>query len=135
MYVEPTTKDIENIRKIIKEQRSSILEYDSFSFGWVSINIESNCSIVLCIYDTISPERLTIDLVCSLNHTCKKLIDLVEEKANLMPQVTQLVVYTTVNDKLKNWYESIGFVKTKTNFIQQKGQSFPKVIEMIKRIK
>jgi len=155
-YIEPSNSDIKHIKELIKNQGSRVCRNqissnfisknaNSFTFGWITasrkaqlgrrsiknINDQFNLSsFILCTYNINVPSYLIIDLICSTVKSGNFLIELVENKARDM-NVKIIQIFFLINDKLKIWYESLGFVYIST-INSDDGQ--PKVYSMIKNI-
>jgi hypothetical protein len=134
VYIEPSNNEIKNIRELIKTQGLSTcknkvnIEYiskktSSFTFGWMSAipkaqlgrrsikNINDRFSLnafVLCSYTPNAPDQVVVELICSVNKIGKLLMELVEDKVKSMG-IKKLQLYSLANDKLKKWYESLGY--------------------------
>lgn len=66
---------------------------------------------IFCSYDLFQPDQLTIELVCTDSNLAVQLMKEAEDKAREMA-LPILVLYCP--DRLKVWYESLGFVHTQT---------------------
>lgn len=152
LYIEPTSDEISHYKKIIKKQgvivcRDQLDVYtiidstNHFTFGFLQIgkrkinSFEERFSLngfVLCLYNPILSEELSIELICATKQSKigKTMIELVEEKAREM-NIKRLSLNCIANEKLKAWYESIGFVFVKTIHLRK---DIPKVYYMIKNL-
>jgi hypothetical protein len=154
IYIEPSTPEIKQIKDLIKKQGDkacqnqlsieSISESVSkFTFGWVSVlqkaqlgrrSIKSLTdrytllSFILCHYTPLIPEQITIELVCSTTRSGKLMMELAEERARTL-NIKRINLYSLSNDKLKRWYESLGYVYVNTIYLQP---GVPKIYVMIK---
>ena len=133
-YIEPSSDEIQHIRKIIKDQGNktcnskintvAINAYvTSFNFGWISLTPKAQLgrrsiknfsdkfllrAFLLCVCNPSTPTVLQIDIVCSEVKTGKFLMSLAEDKARSMG-LKRIILYALPDQKLLNWYKSIGF--------------------------
>ena len=149
IYIEPSTPEIKQIKELIKKQNcQNQLSIESkfvskFTFGWISVlqkaqlgrrSIKSLTdrytllSFILCHYTPLIPEQITIELVCSTTRSGKLMMELAEERARTL-NIKRINLYSLSNDKLKRWYESLGYVYVNTIYLQP---GVPKIYVMIK---
>lgn len=144
LYIEPTMDEISHYKKIIKKQgilvcRDQLDIYtivetvDHFTFGFLYVSEKGQINgFVLCLYNPILPDELSIELICATKQSKigKTMMEIVEEKAREM-NIRKLTLNCIANEKLRAWYESIGFVFVKTINLRN---DIPKVYYMIKMV-
>ena len=158
IYIEPSTDDISNYKKIIKKQGVlacqdkldvSIIStsINNFTFGFISLIQKAQLGrrsinsfidkytlkgFILCNYNTDLNDELTIELVCSSKGTNigKLLIEVVQEKAKQL-NIKKLLLLCLANNKLRKWYEMLGFIYINTIYLSP---NVPKVYRMVKFI-
>ena len=134
LYIEPTVKEIKDLREIIKKQGDKTCNYKintgaivaaatNFNFGWISAIKKAQIgrrsiknfndqhtlrAFILCVVNPQIPNTLKIDIVCSTNKSGKFLISLAEDKAKSM-NITNLILFALPNPRLVEWYKSLGF--------------------------
>ena len=143
LYIEPTSKEIFNIKKLIKKYNTCKNEFDttviSESINSFKISIFPKAQIgrrsfhepilkafIFCIHDINIPEEIYIQLVCSVNKTGKLLMDMVEQLAKER-NIKRLTLDCLATEY--TWYESLGFKYSRTIFLSK---NIPKVYHMIK---
>ena len=153
-YIEPSNSEIKQIREMIKKQGDracqnqlsiETISENAFTFGWIYISPKAqigrrsikssndkHTSFLLCLYTSLKPEYLTINLVCSINHLSKLLMDTAENRAKEMG-IKGIELQAIPNDKLIKWYKSLGYVYINTIYLKS-ASVVPKVYCMIKRL-
>jgi N-acetylglutamate synthase-like GNAT family acetyltransferase len=158
LYIEPTMKDIVMYRKLIKSQGNDVCQNEidiytinetihSFTFGFIIISTKAQIGrrnlnkndlflidgFIFCSHNNITPKELHIELVCSRKekHVGKRLMNHVEERAKQYG-ISQLTLHCLADDKLRKWYESLGFLYVRTINLNI---NVPKVFYMCKNIK
>jgi len=154
-YIEPSDTQIKDIRELIKKQGDKTCKNEvslnfsekvsNFTFGWIYIlpkaqlgrrsikNVNDKFTLlgfILCNYSPFLPHEMFIEIVCSVNKSGKLLMELAEEKARTM-NIKKIELYSLPNTKLKNWYESLGYVHIRTIDLMT---DVPKVFVMVKLI-
>jgi hypothetical protein len=159
IYVEPTDKDISYYRELIKKQGNDVCQDKldisviknasmNFTFGFLhtttkaqigrrKLNINDKYYLngfIFCTYCPKIPDELYIELICSrkekklgklLMKTCEEHVQRLYE-----PKIKKFTLNCLANNKLRTWYESIGFEYIREYPLPCKGA--PKLFFMVK---
>ena len=153
IYIEPTLKDIQFYKDLIKEQGNIVCrdsidvqvicnKINTFVFGYISISnkYQSNRrsikkdinGFILCSFNKELDSVLDIDLVCSRKNSNigKLLMNTVEEYSKTIG-IDTLVLHSLAEENLKKWYKDLGFIHISTIYLKD---DIPKVFFMMKKI-
>ena len=157
VYIEPDDSDIALYKAMVKKEGEEVCRdqldvytitntIENFTFGFLylskkaqigrrRLSLEDDYKIkgfIFCSYEPFQPEQLTIELVCaSPNLVLGKPLMIEAENKAIEMGLTTLVLYCIDDDRLKTWYESLGFVYRKTIYLRR---DVPKVHLMMKKI-
>ena len=119
IYLDPTDSSVNLYKRLMKERvghRKELIvskAVDEFSFGFLHLSRNTSNEVrgfVLCRY-LEEFNDVVIDLIWSRKHTRLELMNAAEGKAREV-KAGRLVLYSVREERLKQWYESLGFIKT-----------------------
>lgn len=145
-YFTPNTENIKVLKGIMKKQGVSVCR-DIISHRWVDKSLSQMSygyaficqkaqigrrslksisdryllkGFIVCSIMERLPHIVNIDLVCSRPTTRlgKQLVELAEEHARDLPTVREIHLRSLPKQRLKEWYESLGYVATEDYDIQ-----------------
>jgi hypothetical protein len=156
-YFTSTSDDISNLKLLIKTQgeitcqnnisiQTIKAEINNFDFGYLSYTIKAKSGsrsprnfadkhilngFILCSF--LDEEEAMIDLVCSRKDSKigKKLMEATEDFLREVG-ISKITLYSLPEEKLKRWYESIGYTHVKD--ININGEKVVKVHIMRKKL-
>jgi hypothetical protein len=152
VYIEPTSADISMYRELIKKQGVGVCQdqldvytiidkSSHFTFGFLHFAKKAQIgkndrfylnAFIFCSYTDVEPDEIHIELVCSRKEKKlgKDLMFAVESKATTSKlKIRKLTLDCLAEEKLKKWYESLGFIYVRTINLRQ---DIPKAFRMVK---